>query len=160
MTQKLFPVLAAKGWVCSTRNMYELGYFVKYLSRICEHQHWDMEYKFLLPDMKALGNKMGYYSLRGSTKTFVSFAASPRAFRGAAATPSNIARIADSLDQGLDCAVTHPLGNSQTCCQIDIQWGVGRSCGWCDMDFCLTVVRQHVPGRGNELLWVLPAGRI
>ncbi|KAK3364291.1 hypothetical protein B0T25DRAFT_60894 [Lasiosphaeria hispida] len=154
MTQKVFPVAAARGWRYSIRNMYELGYFVKQTSRICEHRHWDMEYEFLLPDMEELANKTGYYYLTGSMKTFVSFAASPRRFRRSTSTPSNVARVGDSLDQRLYCAVTHPLGSSQACCQIDIQQGVVRSCGWCDTDFCFTVVRQNVPGRGNELFWV------
>ncbi|KAK3344231.1 hypothetical protein B0T25DRAFT_321505 [Lasiosphaeria hispida] len=72
MTQKVFLVsAAAKGWVCSIRNTYELGYFVTHTSRICEHRHWDTEYKFLLPDMKELANKAGYYHLRGYAKTSV-----------------------------------------------------------------------------------------
>jgi len=159
MTQKVFPVSAAKGWDYSARNLYELGYFLKYTSRICEHRRWQKEYKFLRPDMTGAVEMTGDSSLKVLAKRISSFAAPLWSLQHATSTsfePNfNFAAYTDSLDRRLYCAITHPQGSHQPCCDADTPWGVVRSCERCDTDFCFNVVRQNVPGRGNELFWVL-----
>lgn len=55
MRQSVFPIVPASrgrvGSINTLRNLYEIGCYVRWSSRICNHRRWNTEYPWLLPDL-------------------------------------------------------------------------------------------------------------
>jgi hypothetical protein len=157
MWQKIFPVLPAVGGISTIRNMYEIGWYVRWSARICNHRRWNTEYQFLLPNIANLAVKSDHYVRKDNTEKFAAFALDPRSFCAATKALPNTKHITGTFDSRLHCALFHHSGCS---CGANIQWGVVRSCDRCDTDFCFTVVTQGVPGKPKEeSFWVFTSWR-
>ncbi|KAK3935693.1 hypothetical protein QBC46DRAFT_396957 [Diplogelasinospora grovesii] len=137
--------------------MYEIGWYVRWSARICNHRRWNTEYQFLLPNIANLAVKSDHYVRKDDTEKFAAFTLDPRSFCAATKALPNTKHITGTFDSRLHCALFHHSGCS---CGANIQWGVVRSCDRCDTDFCFTVVTQGVPGEPKEeSFWVFTSWR-
>ncbi|KAK0717753.1 hypothetical protein B0T26DRAFT_676018 [Lasiosphaeria miniovina] len=167
MVQKILPVSPGAGDKKSLRNLYELNWYVRWSSRICDHRRWNTEYPFLLFNnteaVSALKHSSVYSRyVRGKDgwRKYAAFTLEPDTFHAATdALPAGVLNKS-TIDPRLYCALAHYHDGRLPCsCPANMQAGVVRSCDRCDTDFCFTVVTTATaPGDPNnkkeESFWV------
>ncbi|KAM7188109.1 hypothetical protein V8F20_010681 [Naviculisporaceae sp. PSN 640] len=173
MEQRVFPVTLPVSQdmtdepyegINTVRNFYELGYYVWWIPRICNHRRWRTEYPFLLPNTPELTTRLkGPKGIRAlfsrSTKggvtdlktRFQNFALDPADFRGPQGESCLDGKqfVSGSLEPRLHCALSHHHGADGCPCGAGTQFGIVRSCDRCDTDFCFNVVTRVVSDSGE-----------
>ncbi|KAM7189013.1 hypothetical protein V8F20_010316 [Naviculisporaceae sp. PSN 640] len=161
MMQRVFPVTIPcstrndqGGKIDTVRNLYEIGCYVRWAPRICDHRRWNTEYPFLLtnaPDLKASSQKTRKGSFWTRQKivdlktAFQDFAVDPEHFHG----PAGDEVVTGTMDARLRCALHHHHGPHHPC-PDSTQFGFVRSCDRCDTDFTFTVVTEEVRVGGEK----------
>ncbi|KAK0657543.1 hypothetical protein B0T16DRAFT_401941 [Cercophora newfieldiana] len=139
--QRLLPLKPGQGSTTSVRNLYEIGWFLRWAPKICEHRRWDTEYPFLLPRLHVLPEKEMRAYCKSSPSELANFSLPPSHFCSAT-EPLDSEPFSRAVTGELMCAMYH--SNSSTykdTCHSRKQWlGVVRSCDQCETDFCLTTI--------------------
>ncbi|KAM7205741.1 hypothetical protein V8F20_002974 [Naviculisporaceae sp. PSN 640] len=159
MLQKVFPVSPPYNKTasnqhlraCTVRNFYEIGCYIRWAPRICDHRHWHKEYPFLLTNSPKLHivSKSPLDSIlrrKADLRTkFQKFHLDPREFRGPRGKYFGDSEklVNGMVDRTLRCAMFDRGGPGDKC-RPSMGFGVVRSCDRCDTDYCFTVVSQKV----------------
>lgn len=138
--ERLLPLKPGQGSKASVRNLYEIGWFLRWTPRIYHHRNWDTEYPFLLPRLHVLLEKEMWKYYKSRPSELRNFSLPPSHFRRAT-EPLNSTPFSYAVASELMCTIYHSSLSNEDTCHSRNQWlGVVRSCDQCDTDFCLTTI--------------------